>query len=526
MAVLDFVQPISTSPVLALVSGSAALFVIFVIVHTFAIRRLPSNAPPEVPDNYPITGAWAFWTRRWDWYRQRKSESKTGNFSFHAGPHTVVALSGDQARQLYFECKNLNFVEGYAVLFGQTPTIEGHDDGLGRDHDLDNHFSRRLTHLLKNEQFRRKLPTLISDVQEAIEAIQREPGGVTNPFESLYRIVFKLTIRMVGADEIANNPQVLEETLKLFETIDNSATATSTMFPKFPSPAVLKRTYAGGRLYFLIENIIKKRGASDEKRDDALQYMLDQGDRTFKIVEFIIGALFAGLLNSGINAAWVMCYLANSPEWLAKTQEEVRTTAAKYARDPNAPLRCQLDDVPLEAWEGEFPIIDMCLRDSIRLNALGTMLRKNTSRQAIPIGNGKEVIPPGAVVVYATGDVHLDPEVYPNPYEWDPARYTPERAEDKKKQYAFLGWGVGRHPCRKYAPYYMICVMPNRPVVGMRFAKLEQNIITAYFIASFDFHLSDKNGNPMNKPPRVNFNGHSAHKPKNPPYLKVSPREK
>lgn len=449
MALFDLVQPVTASPALALACSAAFLFAIFTTIHTFFIRRLPPNAPPEARDNYPLTGPWAFWTQRWDWYRQRASESKTGNFSFHAGQHTVVALSGDRARQMFFDSKNLGFSEGYAVLFGQTPTVEAHDDGLGKDNDLDNHFSRRLTHLLKNDQFRRKLPTLISDIQEAMEAIRREPSGVTNPFESLYRIVFKLTIRMVGADEIADDPQVLEETLKLFEMIDKSATATAVMFPKIPSPAVLKRTYAGGRLYFLVENIIKKRAASDEKHDDALQYLLDQGDRTFKIVEFIVGALFAGLINSGINAAWVMCYLANSPEWLAKTREEVRTIAAKYARDPNASLRHQLDYVPLEAWESEFPIIDMCLRDSIRLNLLGTALRKNTSSQPIPIGNGSEVIPPGAVVTYATGDIHLDPETYPNPYEWDPARYLPDRAEDKKKPHGFVGWGVGRHPCRK-----------------------------------------------------------------------------
>jgi hypothetical protein len=29
-------------------------------------------------------------------------------------------------------------------------------------------------------------------------------------------------------------------------------------------------------------------------------------------------------------------------------------------------------------------------------------------------------------------------------------------------------------------------------LVGMRFAKLEQNIITAYFVASFDFDLQEK----------------------------------
>ncbi|KAH7378359.1 cytochrome P450 [Pyrenochaeta sp. MPI-SDFR-AT-0127] len=510
MALLDLFAPVSSSPTLLLLSISAVALAAYILVHTFYLRRLPSNAPPEVSDNFPIAGSFGFWTQRWDWFRHRRDRSKTGNFSFHAGPNTIVALSGDKGRQLFFDSKDLGFAEGYAVLFGQAPKVAAHDDGEGKDDDLNNHFSRRLTHLLKNEQFRKKLPILISDTQEAIEAIRNDPSGTTNPFESLYRIVFRLTIRMVGADEIADDPKVLEETLRLFEMIDNSATATSVMFPKFPSPAVLKRTYAGARLYMMIENIIKKRAASDEKHDDALQYMLDQGDRTFKIVEFIVGALFAGLLNSGINAAWVMCYLATSPEWLAKAQDEVRATAAKYARDPNAPLRYQLDDVPLEAWEGEFPVVDMCLRDSIRLNLLGTAMRRNISGKAIPTGNDNEVIPPGAFVTYATGDIHLDPEVYVDPLKWDPSRYLPERAEDKKKSvHGFIGWGVGRHPC-----------------LGMRFAKLEQNVITAYFVASFDFQLQDKHGNNLTVAPQVDINRHSAHKPKVPQILKVTPREK
>lgn len=259
----------------------------------------------------------------------------------------------------------------------------------------------------------------------------------------------------------------------------------------------------------IIENIVKRRAASDEKHDDALQYLLDQGDRTHKIIEFIVGALFAGLLNSGINAAWVLCYLATSPEWLTKARDEVRAVAARHARDPSAPLRYQLDDVPLEAWEADFPIVDLCLKDSIRLNLLGTAFRKNISGRAIPTGNGMEVIPPNAVVTYATADVHQDPSIYPNPEVWDPARYLPGREEDKKAPHVWLGWGVGRHPCG-----------------GMRFAKLEQNIITAYFLASFDFGLEDESGSTLRVPPKVDQNGHSACKPKDPPYLRVSVREK
>jgi sterol 14-demethylase len=339
------------------------------------------------------------------------------------------------------------------VLFGASPQAKDHvkDEGPGEQDDLGNHFARRLTYLLKNEQFRKKLPTLISDVQEAIDKIKSEPNGITDPFESIYRIVFRLTIRMVGAEEIADDPVMLESCLKYFEMIDQSATAAAVMFPKFPSPSIIKRTYAGARLFMMIEKLVQKRKESDEKHDDALQYMLDQGDRMFKIIEFIVGALFAGLLNSGINAAWVLCYLATSPEWLAKAQEEVRQTASKYARDPSAPLRHQLDDVPLEAWENEFPIVDMCLKDSIRLNLLGTAFRKNISGKPIPTGNGNEVIPANAFVTYATGDVHLNPEYYPDPEKWDPSRYLPERAEDKKSVHGFIGWGVARHPCRKYS---------------------------------------------------------------------------
>ena len=139
-----------------------------------------------------------------------------------------------------------------------------------------------------------------------------------------------------------------------------------------------------------------------------------------------------------------MCFLATSLEWLAKAQQEIQNTAAKYAKDPTKPLRHQLNHVPLEAWEAEFPVLDLCLRESIRLNLVGTAFRRNISGKAIPTGNGNEIIPPGAFVAYATSDVLLDPNFYPDPEKWDPARHLPERVEYNKTVHGFLGWGAGR----------------------------------------------------------------------------------
>ena len=146
-----------------------------------------------------------------------------------------------------------------------------------------------------------------------------------------------------------------------------------------------------------------------------------------------------------------MVYLANDPYWLSKARAEVEAVAAKYSTDKKAPLIDQLSQLPIEAWESEFPVVDMCLRDSIRLQLLGTTFRKNIAGRDIPTGNGDEVIPVDAFVTYHIGDVHLDPSVYKDPKKWDPSRYLPERAEDKKKPMAWLGWGLGRHPCCKHS---------------------------------------------------------------------------
>jgi sterol 14-demethylase len=61
--------------------------------------------------------------------------------------------------------------------------------------------------------------------------------------------------------------------------------------------------------------------------------------------------------------------------------------------------------------------------------------------------------------------------------------------------------------------------------VGIRFAKLEQNIITAYFVAYFDFHMEDEHGNKVVNPPKPDPNQHGPEKPKVSHFIKVTPRD-
>jgi len=70
----------------------------------------------------------------------------------------------------------------------------------------------------------------------------------------------------------------------------------------------------------------------------------------------------------------------------------------KYAPGDKSSLPDRLAKVPLEGWENGFPTVDICLKESIRLQLSGAAFRRNVAGKEIRI-NDKEVIPPGAFVV-------------------------------------------------------------------------------------------------------------------------------
>jgi sterol 14-demethylase len=112
-----------------------------------------------------------------------------------------------------------------------------------------------------------------------------------------------------------------------------------------------------------------------------------------------VAALFAAQLNSGINAAWVLIFLSVNPAWMDRARAEVLSAIERNSTtsDKEAPLLERLASLPFEAWETDFPVLDWCLRDCIRLTATGATFRRNISGADIVVGN--EVIPKDAYVV-------------------------------------------------------------------------------------------------------------------------------
>jgi sterol 14-demethylase len=186
-------------------------------------------------------------------------------------------LTGPEQRKVFFEHKGLDFNEGYSTLLGGSPPGE-------RKEDFGIYFRSRLLAMLKGPVLKSGLPQLIRDTRKSLETMKAEPSGRTDPFESIYRIVFQLTMRTVACNEIADDPKLLATTLNCFETIDKTGTPLTVMFPWMPLPAKFLRLKVGAQLYMIFQRVIEKRKKEEIKQTDALQFMLDQGDDAKAII--------------------------------------------------------------------------------------------------------------------------------------------------------------------------------------------------------------------------------------------------
>lgn len=114
---------------------------------------------------------------------------------------------------------------------------------------------------------------------------------------------------------------------------------------------------------------------------------------------------------------------------------EIKAVAEAHSNSSKAPLVDQLDSIPLDAWETFFPSIDLCFKEAIRMWVAFPMIRLNMASQSVAIPGTDEVIPAGTFAAYNTTEVHFNPELYPDPYKYDPDRFREGREEFKKEAY-------------------------------------------------------------------------------------------
>lgn len=114
-------------------------------------------------------------------------------------------------------------------------------------------------------------------------------------------------------------------------------------------------------------------------------------------------------------ASWLTLYLAANPEWKERVLTQTRSFVAKYA-PLNGSLSSRLAHLPPKVWEEEMSVLDVCLKETIRINTTGACLRR-----VVPTHTGEDVIfqgkklSVGTFVACPITDPHLNPNIYTDP---------------------------------------------------------------------------------------------------------------
>lgn len=181
-------------------------------------------------------------------------------------------------------CAYHRFQHSYAVLLSASPDLQNADP----DDKFAAWFSRQLGKLMKKENLVKLLPDLINDASSFYQQLTSDPtanGGMFDPFQEMNRLIFQLTMRTVGATEIAESPVLFSQSFKLVRQIGENSSTARIIIPWLPTWRYMKRMIASMRLYMMINGFARERTATGRRENDALQLLLDDGESGTKVVE-------------------------------------------------------------------------------------------------------------------------------------------------------------------------------------------------------------------------------------------------
>ncbi|KAM4011979.1 cytochrome P450 3A19-like, partial [Anomaloglossus baeobatrachus] len=161
--------------------------------------------------------------------------------------------------------------------------------------------------------------------------------------------------------------------------------------------------------------------------------------------------ILAGFETTSLTLTFVFYNLATHPDVQKKLQEEVDSHLPDKA-SPTYDILKQME------------YLDMVIQETLRMYPPAGRLER-VSKQTVEL-NGV-TIPKGVVCMIPTYALHNDPELWPEPEEFRPERFSKENRENHTP-YTFLPFGDGPRNC-----------------IGMRFAMLSMKVAITAILQHF-----------------------------------------
>jgi cytochrome P450 len=221
---------------------------------------------------------------------------------------------------------------------------------------------------------------------------------------------------------------------------------------------------AARSLDLLIYAEIASRRAGGERGEDILSLLLDAHDEDgatlseLQIRDEVMTLMFAGHDTTTSTVAFMFYELAHHPEIVARLLAEQDSQLVD-----GEPTATQL-------ISGELAELEMVFDETLRMYPPAWV---GPRRSVEPFEFAGHTVPGRAFVNYCSWASHHLPDIYPEPEEFRPERFTPEaRAALPKGAYVPFGGG-------------------SRTCIGMRFGQLEIRTIATLLLQRFTLSLPD-----------------------------------
>jgi cytochrome P450 len=214
----------------------------------------------------------------------------------------------------------------------------------------------------------------------------------------------------------------------------------------------------------LIYAEISSRRVSGERGEDILSLLLDAQDEDgntltdLQVRDEVMTLMFAGHDTTTSTVAFMFYELAHHPEIVARLQAE-----------QDSELR-DGQPTPTQLMSGELAELEMVFDETLRMYP-PAWIGPRRSVEAFEFAGHS--VPGRAFVNYSSWASHHLPDVYPDPEEFRPERFTPD-AKAALPKGAYVPFGGGSRTC-----------------IGMRFGQLEIRTIATLLLSRFTLSLPD-----------------------------------
>ncbi|XP_048607766.1 cytochrome P450 708A2 [Brassica napus] len=216
----------------------------------------------------------------------------------------------------------------------------------------------------------------------------------------------------------------------------------------------------------LIKDVYTRRITSREKYNDFLETALEELEKEGSSVneDVVVSLIFtlSGITQDTTSKAicMVVKFISENPKVLVELKREHAAILANREHKEGG--------VTWEEFRHKMTFTNMVIHESLRMTNLAPIMFRKVVKDVEIKGY---TIPAGWIVMVIPSVVHFDPEIYDNPFEFNPWRWEGKELRSGSK--TFMVFGAGARQC-----------------AGSEYARLQISLFIHHLVTTYDFSLS------------------------------------